>query len=92
MTQTALELLIEKGVTTVRLAYPDVHGIARGKEFPARYFANLMHEGAPHCEAIMTVDLQHNVTSGSSTASRTSWPGRSSRRCRSCRGIPRWRG
>ena len=64
MTQTALELLIEKGVTTVRLAYPDVHGIARGKEFPAPYFAHLMHEGAPHCEAIMTVDLQHNVTSG----------------------------
>ena len=64
MTDTALELLIEQGVTTVRLAYSDVHGIARGKEFPAGHFANLMHEGAPHCEAIMTVDLQHNVISG----------------------------
>ena len=64
MTDTALELLIEQGVTTVRLAYPDLHGIARGKEFPAGYFEHLMHDGAAHCEAIMTVDLQHNVISG----------------------------
>ena len=64
MSNSALELLIEEGVTTVRLAYPDLHGIARGKEFPADYFQHLMHDGAPHCEAIMTVDLQHNVISG----------------------------
>ncbi len=64
MTESALDLLIKEGVTTVRLAYPDVHGIARGKEFPAHHFSHLLEEGAPHCEAIMTVDLNHNVTSG----------------------------
>ena len=64
MTDSSLQLLIDQGVTTVRLAYPDLHGIARGKEFPAGYFQQLMHDGAPHCEAIMTVDLQHNVISG----------------------------
>jgi glutamine synthetase len=64
MSDTALELLMKEGVTTVRLAYPDVHGVARGKEFPAAHFNHLLHDGAAHCEAIMTVDLQHNVTSG----------------------------
>jgi glutamine synthetase len=51
-------------VTTVRLSYPDLHGIARGKEFPASYFEHLSDDGAPACEAIMTVDLKHNVVAG----------------------------
>ena len=33
--------LIKEGVTTVRLSYPDLHGIARGKEFPASFFDHL---------------------------------------------------
>ena len=32
---TTLSDLITQGVNTVRLSYPDLHGIARGKEFPA---------------------------------------------------------
>ena len=34
MTDANLARLIEDGVTTVRLSYPDLHGIARGKEYP----------------------------------------------------------
>ena len=64
MTDANLARLIEDGVTTVRLSYPDLHGIARGKEFPVAYFDHLVEDGAAHCEAIMTVDLRHNVVSG----------------------------
>jgi glutamine synthetase len=64
MTDANLARLIEDGVTTVRLSYPDLHGIARGKEFPASFFDHLSEDGAAHCEAIMTVDLAHNVVSG----------------------------
>jgi len=64
MRDTKLADLIQQGVTTVRLSYPDLHGIARGKEFPASYFEHLSDDGAPACEAIMTVDLKHNVVAG----------------------------
>jgi hypothetical protein len=64
MTDTKLADLIEQGVTTVRMSYADLHGIARGKEFPAAYFQHLLEDGAAYCEAIMTVDLQHNVVAG----------------------------
>jgi glutamine synthetase len=59
-----LDQLAKDGVTTVRLSYPDLHGIARGKEFPASFFEHLVDDGAGYCEAIMTVDLRHNVVSG----------------------------
>ena len=59
-----LDQLVKDGVTTVRLSYPDLHGIARGKEFPASFFDHLLEDGAGYCEAIMTVDLRHNVVSG----------------------------
>ena len=59
-----LDQLVKDGVTTVRMSYPDLHGIARGKEFPAAYFEHLIDDGAAYCEAIMTVDLRHNVVAG----------------------------
>ena len=59
-----LDQLIKAGVNTVRLSYPDLHGIARGKEFPVSFFQHLADDGAAHCEAIMTVDLRHNVVAG----------------------------
>src|SRR5947208_8053788 len=59
-----LDQLIKAGVNTVRLSYPDLHGIARGKEFPVSFFEHLVDDGAAHCEAIMTVDLRHNVVAG----------------------------
>src|SRR5437763_8278061 len=59
-----LDQLVNDGVTTVRLSYPDLHGIARGKEFPASFFGHLLEDGAGYCEAIMTVDLRHNVVAG----------------------------
>ena len=53
-----------RGVDTVRISYPDLHGIARGKEFPAAYVEHLAEDGRRICEAIMTVDLRHNVVAG----------------------------
>lgn len=64
MTHPKLAELIAGGVHVVRVSYPDLHGICRGKDFPVGYFEHLLEDGAAHCEAIMTVDLRHNVTSG----------------------------
>ena len=35
----------QQGVTTVRICYPDLHGICRGKEFPASFFEHLVDDG-----------------------------------------------
>jgi glutamine synthetase len=64
MTQQTLEELTAAGVRTLRVSYPDLHGIARGKEFPLAFFQHLVDDGAAYCEAIMTVDLRHNVILG----------------------------
>jgi glutamine synthetase len=64
MTDKELADLIDDGVSTVRITYPDLHGIARGKEFPVSFFEHLAADGAAFCEAIMTVDLRHNVIAG----------------------------
>jgi glutamine synthetase len=64
MTRKTTDELAVDGVRTLRVSYPDLHGIARGKEFPLSYFQHLVDDGSAYCEAIMTVDLRHNVISG----------------------------
>ena len=52
------------GIRVVRLQYPDLHGICRGKDIPIGAFAHAAEEGIGFVEAIMTVDLRHNVIAG----------------------------
>jgi glutamine synthetase len=56
--------LSELGIDVVRLQYADLHGICRGKDIPASAFEHAVREGIGFVEAIMTVDLRHNVVSG----------------------------
>src|SRR2546425_542392 len=46
MADSKLAELERRGVTTVRICYPDLHGICRGKEFPATFFEHLVDDGA----------------------------------------------
>ena len=59
-----VEQLRERGIKTVRLQYADLHGIARGKDIPTWFFEHALEEGIGFVEAIMTVDLGHNVVAG----------------------------
>jgi glutamine synthetase len=56
--------LSEIGIGVVRLQYADLHGICRGKDIPVSAFGHAVEEGIGFVEAIMTVDLRHNVVSG----------------------------
>ncbi|HLY50467.1 MAG TPA: glutamine synthetase family protein [Solirubrobacteraceae bacterium] len=56
--------LPDLGIRVVRLQYPDLHGICRGKDIPAGWFAHAAQDGIAFVEAIMTVDLRHNVVAG----------------------------
>ena len=59
-----LSELADVGVSAVRLQYADLHGIARGKLIPISVFPQAAEEGVGFVEAIMTVDLRHNVVAG----------------------------
>src|SRR4051794_16162206 len=52
------------GIRTVRLQYADLHGINRGKDIPVGHFPHVIEDGMNFVEAIMTVDLRHNVVAG----------------------------
>jgi glutamine synthetase len=56
--------LREAGIRAVRLQYADLHGINRGKDIPVDAFPAVCEEGMGFVEAIMTVDLRHNVIAG----------------------------
>jgi glutamine synthetase len=54
--------LADAGVKYIRVSYPDLHGVSRGKDIPISAFS--AEHGVGFCEAIMTVDLHHNVVAG----------------------------
>ena len=60
----SLDDLAAAGIRTVRLQYADLHGICRGKDIPVPAFAHVLEDGIGFVEAIMTVDLRHNVVAG----------------------------
>ncbi|HLJ02601.1 MAG TPA: glutamine synthetase family protein [Solirubrobacteraceae bacterium] len=51
-------------ITTIRLLYPDLHGVARGKDVPASEFDNVVEKGLCFCSAIMGTDLRHTPVVG----------------------------
>ena len=66
MTESERVAALERdGVRIVRVTYPDLHGVLRGKDVPIGFFtANAVDDGLGFCKAISTVDLQHNVVAG----------------------------
>ena len=56
--------LSDPSVTSVRVLYPDLHGIARGKDVPIREFDHAAEHGLGFCAAIMGTDLRHTPVVG----------------------------
>jgi glutamine synthetase len=51
-------------VTTIRVLYPDLHGVARGKEVPIAEFDHVIEKGLCFCAAVMGTDLRHTPVVG----------------------------
>jgi glutamine synthetase len=56
--------LSDPSVTSVRVLYPDLHGIARGKDVPIGEFDHIAGHGLAFCAAIMGTDLRHTPVVG----------------------------
>ena len=46
-------------VTSIRVLYADLHGVARGKDVPISEFDHVMETGLCFCSAVMGTDLRH---------------------------------
>ena len=60
----SVDRLASEGVEFVQVLYTDLHGVCRGKDVPIEDFHHKVESGIGLTEAIMTIDLGHNVISG----------------------------
>jgi glutamine synthetase len=56
--------LSDTSVSTVRVIYPDLHGVARGKDVPLNEFDRVSDHGLAFCAAVMSTDLRHTPVLG----------------------------
>lgn len=69
-----LEQLRRAGVKVIRLSYSDLHGTARGKEFPLKLLKNVVEDGATFCVANLTDGLASNPTNAPGQAPDRGYP------------------
>ena len=65
-----IDELKNNGIEFIRVSYPDLHGVCRGKDITLAHYADVAEHGMAQVEAIMTVDLGHNVVAGFETGFR----------------------
>jgi glutamine synthetase len=58
------ELSTGTPVRSIRVSYPDLHGVARGKEVPIAEFDDVLESGLRFCAAVMGTDLRHTPVVG----------------------------
>jgi glutamine synthetase len=51
-------------VTLIRVLYPDLHGVARGKDVPMTELHHVIEKGLCFCAAVMGTDLRHTPVVG----------------------------
>ncbi len=56
--------LSDGSVTSVRVIYPDLHGVVRGKDVPIGEFDRALEHGLAFCSAVMGTDLRHTPVVG----------------------------
>jgi glutamine synthetase len=56
--------LSDASVSSVRVIYPDLHGVARGKDVPLIEFDRVSEHGLAFCAAVMSTDLRHTPVLG----------------------------
>jgi glutamine synthetase len=56
--------LSEASVSSVRVIYPDLHGVPRGKDVPLIEFDRISGHGLAFCAAVMSTDLRHTPVLG----------------------------
>ena len=58
------ELSTGTPVRSIRVLFPDLHGVARGKDVPIAEFDDVLDHGLRFCAAVMGTDLRHTPVVG----------------------------
>jgi glutamine synthetase len=58
------ELSTGAPVRSIRVIFPDLHGVARGKDVPIAEFDHVLDHGLHFCAAVMGTDLRHTPVVG----------------------------
>lgn len=66
--EEVLKRIKEAQVDTVRIEFPDMHGINRGKIVPAKRIEEVLDEGINCAKPLFALDLNYNVFTGTGTA------------------------
>src|SRR5436309_2957325 len=56
--------VLPNAVSSVRVTYPDLHGVQRGKDVPLQEFDHAADHGLAFCWAVMGTDLRHTPVVG----------------------------
>jgi glutamine synthetase len=62
--ETITELSAGAPVRSIRVLFPDLHGVARGKDVPIAEFDHVLDHGLHFCAAVMGTDLRHTPVVG----------------------------
>ncbi len=62
--ETTAEVSTDTPVRSIRVLYPDLHGVARGKDVPIAEFDHVLDQGLRFCAAVMGTDLRHTPVVG----------------------------
>jgi glutamine synthetase len=62
--ETTTEASTGTPVRLIRVLYPDLHGVARGKDVPIAEFDHVRDKGLSFCAAVMGTDLRHTPVLG----------------------------
>jgi glutamine synthetase len=62
--ESATEGFTGTPITSIRVLYPDLHGVARGKDVPIAEFDHVLEKGLRFCAAVMGTDLRHTPVVG----------------------------
>lgn len=62
------ERMKEAGVDTLRIDFPDMYGVSRGKLVPAKRLEEVLEEGINCAKPTFSLDLNYNIPPGTGTA------------------------
>jgi len=62
------EQIKEHGIDTLRIDFPDMHGVSRGKIMPASRLDEILEEGINCAKPTFSLDLSYNIPPGTGTA------------------------
>ena len=83
------EIIKAKNITTLRLEYPDLYGISRGKMMPAKHLEAVAEEGLGFAQAIYGIHLGNDVAAGTGDTATVRVPPPPPRRHPRSRSAPR---